>query len=46
MQVSNIEITESNEISNEILVGVAEETSTAIRFTELSFVGGGQIVQW
>jgi hypothetical protein len=41
MQVSNIEITVSNEIALEVLVGQVEETTSTLRFTELQFVGGG-----
>jgi hypothetical protein len=46
MQVSNIEVTVSNEIANEVLVGAVEDTSSAIRFTELLAVGGGTNTVW
>jgi hypothetical protein len=43
MQVSNIEITVSNEVSVELLVGQVEDSSSTLRFTELQFVGGGNV---
>jgi hypothetical protein len=46
MQVSNIEVTVSNEIANEVLVGAVEDTSSAVRFTELQCVGGGSAFVW
>jgi hypothetical protein len=46
MQVSNIEITVSNELVAELPVAKIEETSVAIRFTELQHVGGGNGVVW
>jgi hypothetical protein len=46
MQVSNTEITVSNEIAAEVLVGIAQETSTAIHFTDLQCVGGGTVTVW
>jgi hypothetical protein len=46
MQVSNIEATVSNEISNEVLIGSAAETSCALQFTELQCVGGGSACAW
>jgi hypothetical protein len=41
MQVSNIEITVSNEVSQELLIGLVEDSSSSLRFTELQYVGGG-----
>ncbi len=46
MQVSNIEITVSNEIAAEALIGQVEDSSSTLRFTELALVGGGNQVNW
>jgi hypothetical protein len=46
MQVSNIEVTVSNEISNEVLVGFIADASCAVQFTELQCVGGGSASAW
>jgi hypothetical protein len=46
MQVSNIEITVSNQVAGELPVAKVEDTSVAIRFTELQYVGGGNTFVW